>query len=67
MIDFIDADRIPDWAKNAEVAEDSTLDYEAYDLFVDGAHVGCVYDDGSGYIFAQGTSTGELFRLDGNL
>lgn len=49
--------RAPAWAASAEarlVAETDDGMCDAYDLFRDGAHVGCMYDLGAGYVFEEG-------------
>ena len=65
VADLMDINRIPEWAQGATASQSTHLDYEAHDLTVAGKHVGCVYDDGNGYVFARGVACGELFRLDG--
>lgn len=50
-------DSIPAWARGAEarlIGESGSVD--AWDLYRGDTLVGCMYDDGSGYIYVEGQS-----------
>ena len=48
-------ERVPQWALGAAaslISLDGTVD--AWDLYRDGTLIGCMYDDGAGYIYIEG-------------